>query len=127
MASKIKSFTPRGVAISVVFTTIIAGLSYWLWQDVAPVLRPLRGDGWGFLKDLRFIVNLGSVLALVTIASLVFDNDESVSRLKRVIFLIIIVFLSLYLVREGRFFKQKIEPVLSEIGFERPPFLKRGK
>lgn len=115
MADQAYQFSPTGFIKTVVFTAIVAGLSYWLWQDVKPLLRPFKGDFWAFAKDLNILVNGAGLFLLVTAAGMVFDHGGSPTLRKRLIVAAIMVALVVVLVVYGRFYSKEIMPLLTSI------------
>ncbi|MEM8838152.1 MAG: hypothetical protein AAGE89_08675 [Pseudomonadota bacterium] len=73
MAETVK-LSVRSMVISALFTLIICGLAYWVWQDVRPILRPLKGDVASLFKNLNLVTNTLALFVFVTIAGFVFDK-----------------------------------------------------
>lgn len=127
MAEVQKPVSFLGLFISILITAIIVGLSYWIWQDIKPLLRPFKGDVWALLKDLRILVNIMALFAVLTIVGYVVDRSGSASFITRIVMFAVMLVVVGVLIRNGTFFKKEIEPTLQTIGFERPGFLKPGK
>lgn len=113
MASESFQFSIFGLLKAVILTTLVAGLSYWLWQDVKPLLRPFKGDVWSLVKDLNILVNGAGLFLLVTAASLIFDHAGAKTIIGRVIGLIVVGGVVAVLVLYGRFYSKEIMPVIA--------------
>lgn len=123
MSTAARPISVLSFVLSVVLTLLVVGLAYWLWQDVKPLLRPLKGDWWRLLKDVQILTNVLGIFALVTVAGFVFDKAGAQSILTRLIMLAVLLVIIGSLVRYGSFFEKQIEPHLASYGFERPAFL----
>lgn len=115
MASQTYQFSLFGFVKAVFFTALVAGLSYWLWQDVKPLLRPLKGDVWSLVKDLNILVNGAGLFVLVTAASLIFDRAGAKSIVGRLVGLLVVVGVIAGLVLYGRYYSKEIMPLIAPL------------
>ncbi|MEP1442004.1 MAG: hypothetical protein ABJK39_03240 [Hyphomicrobiales bacterium] len=115
MADESYQFSPLGFVKTVAFTAVVAGLSYWLWQDIKPLMRPFKGDFWAFAKDLNILVNGAGLFLLVTAAGMVFDHGGSPTVRKRLIVAALMIALVVVLIVYGRFYSKEIWPFLTSL------------
>lgn len=115
MSAGVKPFSAKHLAVSVALTALIVGLCYWLWQDVKPVLRPLKGEGWAFVKDLRFFASMLAVFALVTTAGFLMDRSGAASMKTRIIAGCIIGVVVIGLFVYGTFLEKQLWPALTSL------------
>lgn len=119
-----KSASVLDTISAIALTLLVTGLCYWLWQDVGAVLRPFKGQGWAFLRDLRILVNVLGLFLLVTVAGFVFDRSGAQSWTMRLVMAAALLLLAAGLARNGAFYKKEIEPALKAVGIESPAFLR---
>lgn len=107
--------TPLDGVIALLFTLLAVGLAYWLWYDVDPLLRALKGVLGnfltGFLGDLRLVVKVAAVFLLVSIAGLALDHGSTQYRMTRVVAIGLLALLVVALLRYGTFFSKTVVPV----------------